>query len=406
MTIRGTNQESSQVYNRSLVLRTLQHLRHCSRVELAKKTGLKQATISHIINDFIENKIVEETGSLSGSKGRRAIGVQLSSENFRVIGFRLTRQYYTIGAFTLNCTEVGERVHQDISNTDPELIIDEVCNRINRIIADNPDQCFLAVGVAVPGPYYSDTGVIAMISTFPGWVDVRIRERMQARINIPIIVDHDANAGAMAESSLVDGRDMYNSMVYVSAGQGIGAGIVYNGEVYGGSFGVAGEIGHTCIEVNGIQCDCGRRGCLTQYASTIALRKNIARRLGSGAISYAEAVELILRGDPLAVDEFRNMMKYMGVGMVNLLYTYNPSCIVIGDELSEIGEPVLTELRKQLTGIGVSRVATQVKLELAQLGFDSAYIGAATIATRYVFDHIADFIEKEELESEYEILDV
>lgn len=395
MTIRGTNQESSQVYNRSLVLRTLQHLRHCSRVELAKKTGLKQATISHIINDFIDNKIVEETGSLSGSKGRRAIGVQLSSENFRVIGFRLTRQYYTIGVFTLDCTEVGERIHQDIQNSNPELIIDNVCNKINRIIAENSSQRFLAVGVAVPGPYYSDTGVIAMISTFPGWVNVRIRELMQAQIDIPIIVDHDANAGALAESSLVEGRDMYTSMVYVSAGQGIGAGIVNNGEVYGGSFGVAGEIGHTCIDVHGMQCDCGRRGCLTLYASTIALRKNIARCLGREDISYAEVVDLITRHDARALAEFQSMMKYMGVGILNLLYTYNPSCIVLGDELSEIGEPVLIELRKQLTEIGVSRVATQVKLELAQLGFDSAYIGAATIATRYAFDHIADFLEKE-----------
>lgn len=256
----------------------------------------------------------------------------------------------------------------------------------------------------MPGPYYGDTGVIAMISACPGWVNVRVVERMQSQIDIPIIVDHDANAGAMAESTLVPGRDMYNSMVYVSAGQGIGAGIINNGEIYGGSFGVAGEIGHTSIEVNGIPCDCGRKGCLTQYASTIALRRNIKKRLNRNDISYSEVVERLHRGDAAVTEEFHNMMKYLGVGLGNLLYMYNPSCIVIGDELSAIGAPILEELEQQLTQIGVSRVAKDVRIELAQLGFDSAYIGSAVIATRYVFEHIGDYIKEDDADGSHEAL--
>ena len=395
MNNRGVNQETNQTYNRCLILRTLQHLKQCTRVELGKKTGLKQATISNIINSFIEKRLVEETGSLSGAKGRRAIGIRLASAKIRVIGLRITRQYYAIGVFTLNCDEVGERVYEEIRDVAPESVIDAACEKINSIIDENPSLSFWAVGVAVPGPYYKDSGVIAMSQAAPGWVNVRIVERMRAHIRIPIIVDHDANAGAMAESILVPGRDMYNSMVYVSAGQGIGAGIINNGEIYGGSFGVAGEIGHTSIDINGIPCYCGRRGCLTQYASTIALRRNIMNRLGKRAISFSEVVERLRRGDAAVQEEFNVLMKYLGVGVANLLYAYNPSCIVLGDELSAIGLPLLEALKQNLAEIGASRMTEDVKIELAQLGFDSAYIGAAVIASRYIFEHIGAYISNE-----------
>ena len=89
------------------------------------------------------------------------------------------------------------------------------------------------------------------------------------------------------------------------------------------------------------------------------------------------------------VEEFHKMMRYMGAGIVNLIYTYNPSCIVIGDEISSIGQPVLDELNKQLRAMSVTRLASHVKIELATLSFDSAYVGAAVVATRYIFDHLS-----------------
>ena len=389
MMISGSNQESNQAYNRALVLRLLQHAGHCSRAELARITGLKQATIGNIISDFIRWEVVEETGSFSGTKGRRTIGVRFSDRKYRVIGFRLTRQQYTIGVFTLGCEETCERIRVDIGNSSPQRILEEACDRINALIAAHGETRFLAVGVSVPGPYYRDSGEIAMISTFPGWRNISICEIMRSRIDIPVIVDHDANAGALAESSLVKERDMYEAMVYVSAGQGIGAGIVNQGEVYSGAMGIAGEIGHTCVDINGPLCECGRRGCLTQYASTIALTENVRNRLNEEHLSFADVVDLLKHGCCEAVEEFHAMMRYMGAGIINLIYTYNPSRIVIGDEISSIGQPILDELNEQLSTMSVRRLASRVVIELAKLGFDSAYVGAAVLATRYVFERIA-----------------
>ena len=385
---RGTNQEDIQISNRALILKSLQHVKNCSRVELSKITGLKQATVGNIINDFIKLGLIEETGSFFGNKGRRTIGVSFSDKKYRVIGFRLTRRYYTIGIFTLDCKEICEYVHVDIKNLQPEIILEEVCNYINSIISENNKFKFLAVGVSVPGPYYKDSGEIALISAFPGWKNIKIRDVMQSRINIPVIVEHDANAGVLAESTLLSEWDMYDTMVYISAGQGIGAGIINNGELYTGTLGIAGEIGHTCIDVNGSICECGRRGCLDIYASTIALTREIRKKMRREDIEFSDVVQMLKDGSPEALEVFNKIMLYMGTGIINLIYTYNPKCIVIGDEMSSIGKPVLDSLSSQIQKMSISRLASQVKIELAKLG-DSAYIGAAVVATHYVFNNIS-----------------
>lgn len=387
----GANQERAQIANRELVLRILQHKQICSRAELAKQSGLQQATITHIINDFLQWKVVDETGLLSGAKGRRSIGLCISDEKYRVIGFRLTRQYYTIGVFALNGRETAPRQVFQIGETAPQVIIDQACRTINELIRDDPGHSFLAVGVAVPGPYFQDNGEIAMISAFPGWKNIKIQQMMQAQISIPVIVDHDANAGALAESCLVAENDMYDTLVYISVGQGIGAGIVEHGEVYRGAQGIAGEIGHTCIDFRGELCDCGGRGCLTLYASTIAITKKMRLAFSDPNMTFPQVVQLIRNKNETALRIFHETMQYLGIGIINLIYTYNPGCIVIGDEMSAIGQMILDDLSAYVQQMNVPRLGNALRIQLAKVDSDSAYVGAAILASRYVFSDIERF---------------
>ena len=394
MGIKGSNQEAIQSLNRALVLRTLQHKKMCPRAELARKTGLKQATISHIVNDFLAWGLVEETGNFSGTKGRRTIGLRLSNEKYRVIGFRLTRHHYTIGVFSIDCAETVPCVTVHIGKESPDQILEDACSIIHRLIRESPECTFLAVGVSVPGPYYKDSGEIALISDFKGWRNIPINEILRSRLRLPVIVEHDANAGAMAEAMLVDGRDMYNTMVYVSAGQGIGAGILNDGRVYHGALGIAGEIGHTCVDIHGPDCDCGRRGCLTMYATTVALTRNLEGKLGGEHLSFHDVIRMLNSDSPEAREALEETMEYFGAGVINLVYTYNPSCIVIGDELSAIGQPLLDSLNRKLNELSIMRLVSHVKIELAKLGSDSAYVGAAVIATQYIFSNLSSIFGK------------
>ena len=389
----GVNQAMNQAMNRELVLCTLQHLGHCARTNLAKKTGLQQATITNIVADLIGRGIVEETGSCVGEKGRRSIGIRLSDGVYRVIGFRLTRRNFSIGIFNLACTKTEDAYFERIEDPNPEKILARACGLINDMIQTHPEYVFLAVGVAVPGPYYRDSGEIAMISSFPGWRNIQIQKIMQEKISIPVVIDHDANAAVLAESCLVSDRDMYDTMVYIAVGQGIGAGILEKGEIYHGAQGVAGEVGHTCVDVHGALCECGQRGCLTLYASTVALVSDIRSRIGNPGMTQEEAFQEIRMGNPIAVDAFKTMISYLGVCIASMMFTYNPNCIIIGDEITELGVMVIQELRAYLGRLNVGKLTKELSIELASISADSAFTGAAMLAVRRAFAHFEYFPE-------------
>lgn len=390
----GLNQETVQARNRDTVLCLLQQTQISTRSKIAKQIGLKQATIANIIGDLIDIGLVKETGLIPGEKGRRSVGIRLSDEKYRIIGLRLTRKGIAIGVFSLDCKETREQIYDSIENYDPKTVIERACALIEEIIKNAKDEVFLAVGVSVPGPYYSEDGEIALITSFPGWVSINIRDMLQEQISIPVIIEHDANAAILAESFLVERRKKHNTIVYISAGQGIGAGIINGGQIYRGAQGIAGEIGHVCVQMNGLQCECGARGCLQMYASTQVLTENIRKRLNyEKSFDFNDAVHLIQEGNEAAREEFRKCMDYLGVEVINIIYTYNPNLIIFGDEFSKIGTFILDELKARLKTMRVERLLDGLCIELAELGFDSAYVGAAMVATRYVFSHVNELFD-------------
>lgn len=393
--MKGSNQETNQARNRELVLSLLQQDKLSTRTRIAKQVGLKQATVANIINDFISVGLIQEKGLLSGEKGRRSVAISLSEDKYRVIAFRLTRRFFTIGVFSLNCREVRDGINERIENSDPVAVLDRVCDLIENIISSAKDEIFLAVGVSVPGPYYSDEGEIALITSFPGWVSVRIRDILQERISIPVIIEHDANAAVLAESILVESRKQYDTVVYISAGQGIGAGIMNGGKVFKGAQGIAGEIGHVCVDMHGPQCECGARGCLSMYASTLAITDRMQERMKNDKLDFGDVVKLIAAGNEIALEEFRRLMEYLSTEVINIIYTYNPNLIIIGDALSEIGQPILDEINTRLKAIRVRKLLNNLHIELAEFGFDSAYIGAAVTAAKYVFKNVAEIFSME-----------
>ena len=391
MEVRGKNLEEVQAMNRKLLLKLLQQNVICSRAYLSGKSGLKQATITNIVNDFIAWGLVEETGIIEGQKGRRAIGIRLKEEPFFVIGIRLSRKYFDIGIFTLMGQLVGEKYRNNIIDTSPETVIASMQEFGERFIRENPEKKIVAIGVAVPGPYYFNEGVIETITNFPGWKKVSLKQELEKRFDIPVILDHDANAGVLAECSFKIDPEQHKTVVYVAVGQGIGAGIYHNGEVFRGAEGIAGEIGHTSIDVNGELCECGNRGCLTVYVSTLALQEKVNAALKAagktGCVDFEEVVVRIKAHEEEAYIEFKKMMQYLSTGIINLIYSYNPSLIILGDEMSRIGMLMIREIKNCWSSLIQRKVVDQAQLCLTSFDMDPAFIGAAEVAIDYVFGH-------------------
>ncbi|WP_336771190.1 ROK family protein [Paenibacillus sp. MMO-58] len=347
----------------------------CTRAELTQESGLNQSTITNIINELINGGLVVETGVIEGKKGRRSIGIRLNNEPFKVVGIRLSRKSITVALYDLGGKEYGSK-QVSIRNLEGS---DTAFAKMKGLIAEIIEPCketVKAIGNATPGPLFRSEGRIALMTEFPGWEKINIQDELNREFGLPVYIEHDAKAGALAHWWFSEPHLDHGVMVYVAAGQGVGAGIVVDGKVYRGTLGMAGEIGHMSIDYNGPLCECGHKGCLELYCSTTALLKKLHKE-HSALPSVWKAVQ---KEDSATVEAVRSVSWFLGFGLVNIINTFNPDRIIIGDELSNAGELVLQTIREVIDSNALPVVSSRVTLELASPAVDDILVGAATTA--------------------------
>jgi len=392
---KGKNLEDIQHMNRALVIGLLRKREVCSRVELAKTTGLKQATITNIVNELLDCGLVKETGIQDGERGRRSIGLTFNGERYMVIGVRVARKYFVVGLFDIAGKEY-EIVKENIDiSSGAKNALKKIVQSISGIMGRAESKSILGIGVAIPGPFFRWKGKIGLITQFPGWEEISIKDELETTFELPTFVDHDANVGALAEWWL--GRSHFDSgtMVYVAAGQGIGAGIICDGKPFTGAMGIAGEIGHMSISYNGPKCECGNSGCLEQYCSTIALLKEAEKQLDKypGSIltrggTLEQFFKALEAGDELAVQVFEKAAEFLGLGIVNILYAYNPHVVVIGDELAQAGQKLLEIIQNTVRRHVLPDIYNNVTIQLSSFNEDPALVGAGSM----VIDNVKNIV--------------
>lgn len=382
----GTNHGDVQEMNRSLLIRLMRQMPVCSRADLAKATGLERATITNIIKDLMDWGLVKEVGIIDGKKGRRSIGITINSELYRVIGIRLTRKYFYVGLFDIAGKEYLIRTEEINSSSDPLETMEKMKTIIKEIIKDNETEHFIGIGCAIPGPFFRNEGKMALITELPGWENISIRQELETSFGLPVYLEHDANVGALAEWWLGMSRIEKGTMVYIAAGQGIGAGIVIDGRVFRGAQGIAGEIGHASIAFDGPKCECGNNGCLTNYCSTLALKREINKLLTDYPksklkkdCSLGSIFEAIEAEDELAIKVFTQVAKYLCFGLINVIYSYNPDVIIIGDELAQAGRRLLQICNETIKEHLLPQIYEKLSVSLSSFSKDPILIGAGAL---------------------------
>lgn len=393
---RGINQDVTQEMNRSLLLKNLRREGVCSRAHLASLTGLKQATVTNIMKDFLNWGIVTEVGFLNGSKGRRSIGVAISETGYRVIGVRLARKHYSVGLFDLTGREIAkERVdfepEQDLN---AEEILRQIAGQMRKFTKQCKKDRVLAAGMAVPGPFISKKSRIALITGADIWKDIDLKAFFEKEIDIPVFLEHNANAGAYAH--MWDLKDAYHDdiLVYIAAGQGIGAGIVMNGRIYEGALGTAGEIGHMTIDRDGRACACGNRGCLERYASSLELVKTVyGERAGSEGCNFEDVEKSVRDGDAACTEHYRKACESLGIGIINIVNVINPDRIIIGDDMARPNPELMEKTVRETVQKGIlPDVWDGLTLSISGYQGDPILTGAAIVAIDRVFDSPGKFI--------------
>lgn len=393
----ATSQASVSESNRARILRHLYRHGVSSRASIAKALGLTPAAITKITARLIEAGVIEETGGIEGEKNRRSIGLKLDTARFHVIGVKFARSLVRIAVHDLTGARLSECTLPPVSNETIGDTLALVRDEVEGLLAADP--AIMAIGMAVPGPYLRHVGRTAVVSTMQGWRKVNFIHEYAHAFRVPVFIEHDARAGALAQQ-LFNPDTEGASLAYYLIGEGVGLGVIDQGRLVNGSMGTATEIGHVSIDINGLPCDCGNVGCLERYCSAPALHELIDRSdlvPGSATMSHADACRALFvlaqSGNARAADLIAQVARYAGYGAVTIINAYNPATIVIGDLLAEAGEPLLRGVRAVVDSRVVPEMADATTITLSSPSDDATLVGAAAVAVDHFLDHPAEFFD-------------
>ncbi|RBY88158.1 ROK family transcriptional regulator [Blastococcus sp. TBT05-19] len=383
--------------NLGLVLRHLRDHGARSRARIAQETGLNKATVSSLVAELAERRLVS-AGEVdrAGSVGRPGLIVHLDGRCVCGIGVELNVDYVAVLVLDLRGEVLFERRHAlDIPALGAEETLDAVAAAVTEAVAAAAEAGARPAGVtvAVAGLVRSVDGVVTLAPNI-GWRDVAVLDGLRSRLDadFPIRVENDANLSAIAEWAM-GAEARTPDLVYLTGEVGVGGGVIVAGRLLRGAGGLSGEVGHTSLGDPDVVCGCGRRGCWETVVGLAALLRAAAdpgdpvrdpgRDLETRLAEVARRAEF---GDQRTLDALRQVGTSLGTGAAVLINVFNPRVVLLGGYFAVLGrflmEPLLAELESRVLGPGMAGA----RVVLSTLGFTAAVRGGAHIALESVFD--------------------
>ena len=390
--ITGKNNSDLTEMNRSAVVKILQQCEVCSRADIAKQTGLTQAAITKIVAELMKKDIVTEVGMMKGNGNRRSIGLQLKADKHQVIGVKFARQLFAVGVFDISGKVYTQQETKYSPDDDKEVVISAMKMQIHNLLKEYENV--VAIGFAVPGPYLRKEGYIAMVTKMPAWHNINFIEEFKEEFDKPVFIEHDAQAGAMAEWWFGNHTPKSRTLAYFLVGEGVGSGIIDNGKILWGSQGAASEIGHVSIDVNGERCECGNYGCLELHCSSHAMvklaaeemPKDFANKMRDSSDVCNEIFKEARKGNQKAWSVVDKVAKNIAYGCLILIGAHNPDTIVIGDIVAQGADLLLPTIKAVIKERTIPEIYNKVCICASELEVDSTLYGAAAIATDKVLE--------------------
>ena len=361
--------------NRQIVLNYVREREPISRAEIARETALQRSTISAIVEDLKTEGLIEEVGEGESTGGRRPTMLKLRAVGPIALGVSLTPTCTTIATSDL----AGRVIDQEEFPTDS----DQTLNRVISVLREFTTRykgSIEGVGVSLPGLVDPSTGNALYIPYFL-WRDLPISEMISKAVGLPVVIDNDANAVALAElwfgrPEVLDARDF----ILVLVAEGVGTGIIFDGQVYRGQRGAAGEFGHMVIGRGApVPCSCGSDDCWEAFSSE---RAAIARYLklsgGPTNISFIEVVDRALAGEGNAKEALVETARNLGVGISNLIIGFSPEAVVVGGEIARAWDLIESALTETI-GKSVRRGLPSARILPSTLGEKPTLRGALSL---------------------------
>lgn len=361
-----------------------------SRIELSRLTGLNKATVSSLINQLLENQFVHEVGAGEGKgTGRRTVLLDLNPARGFIVSSEIGVDFITVICADFTAEVIWRKQEPLPADLGETVTLERLATLMKEAAAVGSRQSntFLGVSVAVPGLIDPHSGTLLFAPNL-GWQDTPVAEILRRSFNVPIFVDNEATLAALGEQ-FFGAAEGYREVLYLSAGVGLGGGLVLDGDLYKGAGGFAAEFGHMTMNPQGEQCQCGNRGCWETQVSQSALFRLVKNALAAGqpsvlaktvntqpeTLSIRAIVEAARQGDDVALSALKKVGQALGVGIASLVNVLNPGLVVFGGALSLASEFLLPVIAEELHRRALHWNEETTRIVIAKFGMDASVMG-------------------------------
>ncbi len=375
---RGMNGSDIKRTNRGLFLKNIALGNAVSRIELAKLTGLTKMTAGNIAQELISMGIIKECGPIyAGATGPAPQKLSIDENAPKIIGIYISRDELVFSLGNIS-GDIIQKNNIPLSNETSDSIAQKLISGIKKVVKSQKNK-ILAIGVAMIGPIDSD-GAIVDSPNFFGIEKLAVKEIIESNFSYPTIICNDISAAAVAEHLKSDKK--LSNFVFIGNSNGLGAGIIQNGELMTSGDSFLGEFGHITIDINGGKCPCGNTGCLELYASHTVLLKRLSNIVGK-KVTAKDFEEL--SKNPECDKVFTDIAEKLATGMITIINLLRPDSFILGYEGYYLPDKYVNIIENKINSLRFLKQDKKIKVLKATLKADSAIFGSIAVVLREIF---------------------
>jgi N-acetylglucosamine repressor len=394
---RIATRSTSRDINRRIALNLVREHQPISRADLARRMKVRRGIISVLVTELISEGLIYEGVTGETARGRKPIFLHVKTQDRLVIAIDVRLSCTYIGMIDFGGQQRALETFPTVGS--PTKLIEDLADRVQRLLRTQDAASYCkGIGLVVPGIVNHSNGRIVVAPAL-GWRDVDVREGLSAATGLPVHVENAAKACALAQMWLGnrEGVRTPHTFAYLSVSDGVGVGLVINGELVRGRNDTAGEFGHTPLSLDGPPCVCGATGCWETYISNVAtLSRYFGRNLpasGSKAASRTDEtsftiVDLISRarsGDGRAAEALRATGRYLGLGLATVINSLNPECVYVGGEITSAWDLIEGNVRDALVERAITDATARTPVQIVATVEHPRLRGAAALVAAPTF---------------------
>jgi predicted NBD/HSP70 family sugar kinase len=378
--------ETARDINRRIALSLIRQRQPISRAELARQSGLQRSTVSAIIRQLIDEAWVREGASGNVLRGRRPRFLHLNVERAGILAVDIQPAATRVGLADLDARFVMRATWATPET--PAAFAKALAQTVKEFRKATPEIVHEGMGVSLPGRI-DQSGRLVFAPNL-GWPSIDVRHLLASAVGLPVVVENAASACALAELWFGQHPDDVRHLVAVTVSDGVGVGLLLNGQLMHGHHSMAGEFGHVVLDETGPPCSCGQRGCWEQYASNSSALKHFLRASPSSSLTYRDLLHSAERHDARAIETIERQAHYLGIGLAALVMGLAPQIVVIVGEITAAWDrvgPIVADVmrRRSMASSGAPQIvptdpATEPRLRGAVTLVVQQHFGAPNVA--------------------------